>query len=89
MAKNDEVAHSFQLFMGAHGGQVADPMIKAVKAMSIEQNLREMELSREAYWLRYPGTSPFKLRRRALTVRHCLHVLPGERILELGAGSGL
>jgi SAM-dependent methyltransferase len=57
--------------------------------MSIEQNLCEMELSREAYWLRYPGTSPFKLRRRALTVRHCLHVLPGERVLELGAGSGL
>jgi SAM-dependent methyltransferase len=57
--------------------------------MSIEQNLCEMELSREAYWLRYPQTSPFKLRRRALTVRHCLHVLPGERILELGAGSGL
>lgn len=57
--------------------------------MSIERNLREMELSREAYWLRYRATSPFKLRRRALTVRHCLHVLPGERILELGAGSGL
>ena len=57
--------------------------------MSIERNLCEMELSREAYWLRYPGTSPFKLRRRALTVRHCLHVLPGETILEVGAGSGL
>lgn len=57
--------------------------------MSIERNLREMELSREAYWLRYRETSPFKLRRRALTVRHCLHILPGERILELGAGSGL
>lgn len=57
--------------------------------MSIEQNLREMEISREAYWRRYPGTSPFKLRRRALTVRHCLHVLPGDRILEIGAGSGL
>src|SRR5262245_62927715 len=57
--------------------------------MSIERNLREMEMSREAYWLRYPCTSPFKLRRRALTVRHCLHVLPGERILELGAGGGL
>ena len=57
--------------------------------MSLEQNLREMELSREAYWLRYPGTSPVKLRWRALTVRHCLHVLPGEKILELGAGSGL
>jgi SAM-dependent methyltransferase len=57
--------------------------------MSIEQNLRELELSRENYWLRYPGTSPFKLRRRALTARHCLHILPGEKILELGAGSGL
>ena len=30
-----------------------------------------------------------KLRWRALTVRHCFHVLPGESILELGAGSGL
>jgi len=57
--------------------------------MLLEQNLREMERSREAYWLRYPGTSPIKLRWRALTVRHCFHVLPGESILELGAGSGL
>lgn len=55
----------------------------------LEENLREMEQAREAYWLRYPGTSPVKLRWRALTVRHCFHVLPGERILELGAGSGL
>jgi len=29
MAKNDEVAHSFQSLMGAHGGQVADPVIEA------------------------------------------------------------
>jgi hypothetical protein len=53
------------------------------------QNLREMERSREAYWLRYPVTSPTKLRWRALTFRHSFHVLPGERILELGAGSGI
>lgn len=57
--------------------------------MSLEQNLREMERSREAYWLRYPSTSPIKLRWRALTVRHCFHVLPGESILELGGGGGL
>ncbi|CAN5256552.1 hypothetical protein BH18ACI2_BH18ACI2_00660 [soil metagenome] len=57
--------------------------------MSLEQNLREMERSREAYWRRYPATSPVKLRWRALTVRHCFHVLPGESILELGAGTGL
>jgi dolichol-phosphate mannosyltransferase len=48
-----------------------------------------MEGTRESYWLRYPSTSPVKLRWRALTVRHCFHVLPGESILELGAGSGL
>ncbi len=48
-----------------------------------------MERGRESYWLRYPGTSPVKLHWRALAVRHSFHVLPGERILELGAGSGL
>jgi dolichol-phosphate mannosyltransferase len=57
--------------------------------MSLEQNLQEMESTREAYWLRYPATSPLKLRWRALTVRHCFHILDGESILELGAGSGL
>ena len=57
--------------------------------MSLEHNLREMERTREAYWRRYPNTSPVKLRWRAVTVRHCFHVLPGESILELGAGSGL
>jgi dolichol-phosphate mannosyltransferase len=48
-----------------------------------------MERQREAYWLRYPTTSPIKLRWRAIAVRHCFHVLPGESILEIGAGSGL
>ena len=57
--------------------------------MSVETNLREMERSREAYWLRYPTTSPMKLRWRAITVRHGFHVLPGESLVELGAGSGL
>ena len=57
--------------------------------MILERNLREMERGREAYWLRYPATSPVKLRWRALAVRHSFHVLPGESILDLGAGSGL
>ena len=60
-----------------------------IESVLLEQNLRDMERSREAYWLRYPATSPIKLRWRALTVRHSFHVLPGESILELGAGSGL
>jgi dolichol-phosphate mannosyltransferase len=57
--------------------------------MQLNQNLVDMERSREGYWLRHPATSPVKLRWRAITVRHCFHVLPGESILELGAGSGL
>jgi SAM-dependent methyltransferase len=57
--------------------------------MSLTSNLQLMEQGREAYWLRHRGTSPVKLRWRALAVRHSFHVLPGERILELGAGTGL
>jgi SAM-dependent methyltransferase len=57
--------------------------------MRVEENLAAMERCREAYWLRYPGTSPVKLRWRALTVRHSFHILPGETVLELGAGGGL
>src|SRR3954462_7931896 len=48
-----------------------------------------MERTREAYWSAYPKTSPIKLLWRALTVRHCFHVLPGESILEIGAGTGI
>ncbi len=55
----------------------------------LEANLREMERTREAYWRRHPSTAPLKLHWRAVTVRHCFHVLPGESVLELGAGSGL
>ena len=55
----------------------------------LELNLHEMEVKREEYWLGYPNTASVKLRWRALTVRHSFHVLPGESILELGAGSGL
>lgn len=60
-----------------------------VHVKSLMANLREMERTREAYWLRYPATSPSKLHWRAVAVRHCFHILPGESILELGAGSGL
>jgi len=56
---------------------------------SLERNLAEMERGRELYWRRQPQIAPFKLRWRALTVRHSFQVLPGESILELGAGSGL
>ncbi len=59
------------------------------RSATLEKNLAEMERTREAYWLRHPNTAPHKLRWRANTVRHSFHVLPGESILEVGAGSGL
>jgi dolichol-phosphate mannosyltransferase len=59
------------------------------RRVSLDANLIEMERARESYWQRYGQTSPTKLRWRALTVRHCFHVLPGQTILELGAGTGL
>ena len=59
------------------------------RAGTLEQNLREMERTRETYWRRYPQSSPYKLRWRALTVRHSFHVLPSESILEIGAGGGI
>jgi dolichol-phosphate mannosyltransferase len=65
------------------------PDQKGYATMSLETNLKMMERGREAYWLRYPRTSPIKLRWRAIAVRHSFHVLPGETILELGAGTGL
>jgi dolichol-phosphate mannosyltransferase len=57
--------------------------------MSLQETLLELERARESYWRRYPGSSPIKLHWRATTVRHCFHVVPGESLLELGAGSGL
>lgn len=56
---------------------------------ALDRNLRAMERTRETYWRSYPQSSPYKLRWRALTVRHSFHVLPGESILEIGAGGGL
>ncbi len=57
--------------------------------MTLLHNLREIERSREAYWLRNPATTPTRLRWRANAARHALHIAPGEKVLELGAGSGL
>src|SRR3954463_10638677 len=48
-----------------------------------------MERTREEYWRSYRQSSPHRLRWRALTVRHSFHLLPGESILEIGAGGGI
>jgi dolichol-phosphate mannosyltransferase len=68
--------------------RIGAPDVMKSGSHTLEENLQSMERSRENYWRRYPGTSPIKLRWRATTVRHAFHVLPGQTILELGAGTG-
>jgi dolichol-phosphate mannosyltransferase len=47
------------------------------------------ERFRDDYWQRRDPISDDRLQWRAQTFRHLVHLLPGESILELGAGSGL
>ncbi len=51
--------------------------------------LQRQESQREQRWARRSSATEVKLRWRAFAVQHCFHVVPGERILELGAGTGL
>jgi ubiquinone/menaquinone biosynthesis C-methylase UbiE len=55
--------------------------------MPLPTTLVTRERIRDASWRRHRA-SALTLRWRAATVRHSFHVLPGESILELGAGSG-
>ena len=55
----------------------------------LHNNLREIERTREDYWLRHLSTSSLKLRWRASAARHALHIMPGDSVLEIGAGSGV
>jgi SAM-dependent methyltransferase len=50
--------------------------------------LQRLERARDARWKRTAQASDLKLSWRALFTQKRLHVLPGDRILELGAGSG-
>ena len=51
--------------------------------------LRFRERFRENYWLRRDPIYRDRLRWRAHTFRHLVHLLPGQSILEIGCGQGL
>jgi dolichol-phosphate mannosyltransferase len=51
--------------------------------------LQELEVQREQRWKRQGKASELKLHWRAVAIQHMFSVVPGETILELGAGSGL
>jgi len=53
------------------------------------QTLALRERYRDSYWARRDPIAEDRLLWRAQTFRHSVHCLPGQRILELGGGSGL
>jgi SAM-dependent methyltransferase len=60
-----------------------------VPAARLSCTLQELELHREERWKRGGKAAEIKLHWRAVAIQHMLHIVPGETILELGAGSGL
>jgi SAM-dependent methyltransferase len=59
-----------------------------MRHQSFSSILAALEDEREARWSRQGSAADLKLRWRALFLEKFLHLLPGERILEFGAGSG-
>jgi SAM-dependent methyltransferase len=51
--------------------------------------LQELELRREQRWKCNGKAAEVKLHWRAAAIQHMLHIVPGETILELSAGSGM
>lgn len=51
--------------------------------------LQKLEVQREQRWKRQGAACELKLHWRATAIQHTFHLVPGETILELGAGSGL
>ena len=50
--------------------------------------LAERERQREQYWQKRDPILADRLLWRAQTLRHMVHLLPGQAILELGCGTG-
>ncbi len=54
----------------------------------LAQHLSDQEKLRMLYWTKYDHFIDIRLKWQASTMRHLLHVLPGQKILEIGAGDG-
>ncbi len=50
--------------------------------------LTKQENKRTVYWNRFDSFVDFRMNWRASMMRHLFHILPGQKILEIGAGSG-
>ena len=50
--------------------------------------LAKQEDRRAAYWNRFDPFVDLRMKWRASMMRHLFHILPGQEILEIGAGNG-
>ena len=61
----------------------------AVKSESMLESLALRERYRDKYWQTQDPICADRLLWRAQTFRHCVHLMPGQSVLELGCGEGL
>lgn len=54
----------------------------------IAVRLSVQERDRTIYWKRFDPFVDLRMQWRAFAMRHIFHILPGQRILEIGAGNG-
>jgi SAM-dependent methyltransferase len=63
-------------------------LVESVKRSSTVETLGEREQFRDSAWREKDPISDERLLWRTQTFRHLVHLLPGQRILELGCGQG-
>ena len=67
---------------------VFDHYMSPARQQRIAQTLARQEELRTIYWEQYDHFVERRMAWRASTMRHLFHLLPGKRILEIGAGNG-
>ncbi len=88
MSVSDDLSHvSAATNVGLSG--LALPSVDRTPELSLPGMLQKLELQREQRWKQGGEATELKLHWRAAAIQHMLHLVPGESILELGAGSGL
>jgi len=66
----------------------SDKLISRNRGVGLAKLLAIQEQNRELYWTRFDHFNKERLEWRASITRHLLHLCPGEKILEIGAGHG-
>ena len=56
---------------------------------TITARLAKVEENRTVYWEKYDPFVGHRVKWRASVMRHLFHILPGQKLLEIGAGDGL